>query len=453
MHQPMVRHLFVLLGHKSPSFNKARKHHCCGPFVILQVVKQRLTVSIGELVKLPKESGVYFFIGLDKKTGEDIILYIGRATNLRTRVQSYFNGDLLEKRGPLVASMIPETVRIDYQTTDSVLESVVLEPYLIKKYQPAHNTRDKSDRSFVYLVITKEEYPRLLVKRQREIIEGTLKEPVKYAFGPFSSRTVLDSALKIIRKIFPYYSRRQSYDEKSNVYQQIGLAPGVGMNKEEYMKNIGHIKLFFEGKKKRIISELEKQMMGYAEKMEFEKAEEIKRRLFALSHIRDVSLITDDRRQTEDRDTRIEAYDVAHLQGKFAVGVMTVLYGENPDKQEYRKFKIKSFDGIDDNRALHELLERRFRHTGWEFPQLIVADGSVAQRRTVERFLVENNLEHIKVVACKKDVRHKVAEILGDAPVIAKYRQAILLSNSEAHRFAVEYHKQLRDKQFKKPKK
>ncbi len=415
-------------------------------------MKQRHTVALDELVKLPKESGVYFFVGIDTQTGDDVILYIGRATNLRTRVQSYFNGDLLDKRGPLVAAMINETVRIDYQTTDSVLESVVLEPYLIKKYQPAHNTRDKSDRSFVYLIITKEEFPRLLVKRQREIIEGTVKEPIKYAFGPFSSRTTLDSALKIIRKIFPYYSRKLSYDERSNVYQQIGLAPGVGMSQKEYMKNIGHIKLFFEGKKKRIISELEKQMMMYAEKQEFEKADVIKRRLFALSHIRDVSLITDDQKQTGTRDVRIEAYDVAHLQGKFAVGVMTVLYGENPDKQEYRKFKIKSFDGIDDNRALNELLVRRFGHPEWDFPALIVADGSVAQRRTVERFLIEHNLEHIKVVACKKDAGHKVAEILGDTPVIEKYRKSILLSNSEAHRFAVEYHKQLRDKQFKKPK-
>ena len=408
------------------------------------MASERPRTTPDKLSEIPQEPGVYFF--MNRRGG---ILYIGRATNLRSRVRSYFAGDLLEKRGELVASMIPETDHVQWQTTESVLEAIVLEPYLIKKHQPPHNTKDKSDRSFVYLIITKDEFPRLLVKRQREVVEGRVNEPIRFAYGPFSSRHTLESALKIIRKIFPFHTyvrKNQSYESKSNVYQQIGWAPRDSMTKEEYNDNIRHIRMFFEGKKKRVVAELEREMLKYAERMEFEKAEKVKRQLYALQHIRDVSLISDERNQDGPSGIRIEAYDVAHIQGKHAVGVMTVLFGRDPEKNEYRKFRIKSFDGIDDNRALAELLERRFRHTEWEFPQLIVADGSVAQKRTVERFLLDNNLEKIRVVACKKNKNHRVAEILGDTNVIEKYRQAILLANSEAHRFAVEYHTYIRDR-------
>lgn len=403
-------------------------------------VKRPVTTP-NDLSRLPQNSGVYFFLD---QAGN--IMYVGKATNLRTRVRSYFAGDMLEKRGPLIADMIPLISRIEWQETDSALEALVLEAHLIKKHQPPRNSDGKSDRSFVYLIITREPFPRLLIKRQREILEGKVREPIRFSFGPFTSRHTLEQALKIIRKIFPYYSRRQSYDEKSNIYQQIGLAPGTGMTETEYEQNIQHIKLFFEGKKRRVLKELEKQMMQYAETEQFEKAEEIKRRIFALNHIRDVSLISDDTKHVQNTGMRVEAYDVAHTQGKYAVGVMTVLYDGEPDKKEYRKFRVKSFDGVDDNRALNELLERRFRHAEWEMPQLIVADGSVAQKGTVERFLEKNTIDTIRVVACKKDERHRVAEILGDSAVVKKYRSAILLANSEAHRFAVEYHQQLRDK-------
>ena len=422
--------------------------------------------KVSELSAIPQTSGVYFFLG--KRNGSKAsILYVGKATNLRSRVRSYFAGDLLEKRGPLVASMLELTKSIGWLETDSVLEALVTEAHFIKKYQPVHNTDQKSDKSFVYLIITKEAFPRLLIKREREIfdkVNGEAKEgglgqkkvvePIKYSFGPFTSRHTLEQALKIIRKIFPFYSKKHSYDAKSNVYQQIGLAPGTGMGEKEYMKNIKHIKLFFEGKKKRIVGELEKSMMQYAKAENFEKAEEIKRRLYALQHIRDVALTLDDAKHSQNTGYRVEAYDVAHLQGKHAVGVMTVLYDGHINKNEYRKFKIKSFSGIDDNRALQELLERRFAHREWEMPKLIVADGSVAQKGTVSRFLREQGLDKgIKVVACRKDEHHKVAEILGESAVVQKHRTAILLANSEAHRFAISYHKQVRSKAFIKKKK
>ena len=404
-------------------------------------MKQRPRIARDCLADMPTQSGVYFFLN-----ARGNILYIGKATNLRSRVQSYFAGDIYAKRGPLIGEMVDLVSYVEYHPTDSALEALVLEAHLIKKHQPPYNTDGKSDRSFVYLVVTREAFPRLLIKRQREILEGKVKEPIRFSFGPFSSRHTLEQALKIIRKIFPFYTRVRSYNEQSNVYEQMGLSPGLGMSKQEYERNIQHIKLFFEGKKKQVIIRLEKQMQEYAHHLEFEKASEVKQRIFALNHIRDVALISDDSKHPHWSGVRIEAYDVAHTQGRHAVGVMTVLYDGEVEKKDYRKFKIKSFDGIDDNRALRELLERRFAHAEWEYPQLIVADGSVAQKGTVERYLAEIGQNDILVVACKKDQRHRVAEILGDSKIVQKYRQAILLANSEAHRFALDYHQQQRDK-------
>lgn len=404
-------------------------------------------VTVNKILQLPVLSGIYYFLD-----DQGAIMYIGKATNLRSRVRSYFAGDMLEKRGPLIDEMIQHISHVAWQETDSALEALVLEAHLIKQHQPPRNSDGKSDRSFVYLIITREPFPRLLIKRHHDIVTGHVTEKIAYSFGPFSSRQTLEQALKIIRKIFPYYSRQYSYEEKSNLYQQMGLAPGTGMNRQEYKKNIQHIKLFFEGKKKRVVTQLQRQMMDYADRQEFEKADEIKKRIFALQHIRDVSLISDDAKHITHDGFRIEAYDVAHLAGTYAVGVMVVLYDGEPDKNEYRKFRIKSFDGIDDNRSLRELLERRLKHTEWEYPQLAVADGSVAQKKTVESCFQEYQIS-CHVVACKKDTSHKVAEILGDRAVIQKYRSQILLANSEAHRFTIEYHKQIREKQYRGKKK
>ncbi len=119
-----------------------------------------------DIEKLPKKPGVYFFIG---KEGE--ILYIGKATNLKSRVQSYLSSGIFQKRGPLIEKMVSISEKIDFTETDSVLEALILEANLIKKYQPKYNTREKSDKSFVYLIITAEEIPRLLIKREKDFLE------------------------------------------------------------------------------------------------------------------------------------------------------------------------------------------------------------------------------------------------------------------------------------------
>jgi len=129
------------------------------------------------------------------------------------------------------------------------------------------------------------------------------------------------------------------------------------------------------------------------------------------------------------------------------VGTMVVLENGQVNKNEYRKFKIRTQSGANDTGALTEVLERRFNHPEWRFPDVVVIDGSTAQINTAIKVLKENNL-NIKIVAVTKDDRHKAKEIKGDASIIKKYKREILLANNEAHRFAISYHKQMRNKNF-----
>jgi excinuclease ABC subunit C len=396
--------------------------------------------------KLPDTPGVYFFMD---ENGD--ILYIGKATSLRARVRSYFSHDIASTRGPKIVTMIKKMTDVRWRTTDSVLEALLLEAQLIKKHQPPYNTDEKDDKSFYFVVITKEQFPRVLLVRGRDM-QKKADYKVKYTFGPFPQGGSLKEALKIVRKIFPYRDVCKPLSDKFCFNAQIGLCPGVcggEMNALEYAKTIRNIKLFFEGKKSLIIKTLEKEMGKYAKELNFEKAREVKKTLFALSHIYDVSLLRKDVAYLDLGDSfRIEAYDVAHLSGKDVVGVMTVLENGLPNKNEYRQFKL-SIERNNDVKNLEEILMRRLKHTEWRMPDLIVVDGFDLQIN-VARMVLDNFGMNIPVVGVVKDTHHNPKGILGDNNLAEKYHDTILLANSEAHRFAIAFHRKRRAKSFLK---
>jgi len=146
---------------------------------------------------------------------------------------------------------------------------------------------------------------------------------------------------------------------------------------------------------------------------------------------------------------RIEAYDIAHMGGKNMVGVMVVVEDGEVNKNEYRKFKIRTQNDANDTGALREVLERRLAHTEWAYPALIVVDGGVAQINIAKKVL--NSIKSsISIVSVLKDEKHKPKAIMGDDKMGLKYKKEILLANSEAHRFAIAYHKKTRNKNFLK---
>ena len=381
--------------------------------------------------KLPDAPGVYFF-----KRGKNI-LYIGKATSLKDRVKSYFVRDILLTRSPLIGKMLEEAEKIEFIETDSVLEALILEANEIKKHQPPANSRDKDDKSYLYLTITKEDFPKVVITRG----SGT--------YGPFPHSSELKEALKIIRRIFPFRDEKCKITPKLKpcFNAQLGLCPGPcagRISKAEYRKTIRNIKLFFEGKKTMLIKSLEKEMKILAKEHKFEEAEKIKRQLFALNHIQDIALIKQDLGfRIQDIAMRIEAFDIAHISGTNTVGVMTVVENGEVNKSQYRKFKIR-VDKNDDVNNLKEVLTRRFNHPEWRSPDLIVVDGGIGQLNVAQK------LTDIPVVAVTKDERHKAKEIIPESRILnPESKRAILLANAEAHRFAINYHRLLRSKGFR----
>ena len=374
-----------------------------------------------KLDHLPDTPGVYFF----KKGSE--ILYVGKATSLSDRVKSYFLKDILVTRGPKIQKMLEEANSVGFTQTDSVLEALILEANEIKKYQPIYNSREKDDKSYNFVTITDEDFPKIFITRG----SGD--------YGPYPHSGELREALKIIRKIFPFRDNKCKLIGKPCFNAQIGLCPGpcaLWISKKDYRKIIRHIKLFFKGKKENVIKNLEKEMKVLAKGQKFEKAGEIKKKIFALDHIQDIALI---KQEINSNGYRIEAYDIAHLSGKEVVGVMTVVEDGEINRSQYRKFKITA-DKNDDTKNLKEILSRRFNHLEWRLPDLVVVDGGKAQINAAKSIVGE-----VPVVSVVKDERHKAKEILKGRTL----ERAILLANAEAHRFAIDYHRKLRGKGFR----
>lgn len=399
-------------------------------------------------IEIPKKPGVYFF-----KKGEDI-LYIGKATNLAHRTNSYLQKNLMETRGPLIVKMVEDANILEWIETDSALEALILESFLIKQHQPEYNTKEKDNKSYNYVVITHEKFPRIFTVRQRVLstLESKKETQPLHVFGPFPNGKQLIIALRIIRKIFPFYSKKTGQNYSAEFYKQLGLIPGA-TDKESatlYNENINYIALFFKGKKKTLIKELEKRMMQLAKDLKFEQANVVKKQIRSLQHIHDIALLKHDFEVTPYLQTfRMEAYDIAHMHGDAMVGVMTVYSGVEIDNREHRVFNIQSVDSSNDTAALYETISRRLNHTEWTYPNIIIVDGGIAQKRVIEKALREHELD-ISVVAVVKDERHKAQKLLGQKKIVEKYYREIVALNAESHRFAIKQHKRKRDNNFLK---
>ncbi len=379
---------------------------------------------------LPKEPGVYFF-----KQGKEI-LYIGKATSLRDRTRSYFADDVIHTRGSRIVDMVSLADSLEFEATDSVLEALIKEANLIKRYEPKYNIKEKDNKSYSYVCITKDALPKIVVERGRTISFADNKT-YDAVYGPFPSQQKLFVALKIIRKIFPFVTDKTG----SKLYAQIGLEPDMNKDNffEIYKKNIRNIKLFFQGKKSALIKTLEKDMMMYAKKMQFERAQQVKHQIFALEHINDVALIDDEKTNT-DIAFRIEAFDIAHMKGTNSVGVMTVMENGHVNKSAYRKFILRNTPKGDDLKGLIEIMTRRFKHTEWPTPNLIVIDGGKTHLKTAQSACDAYGISS-KVISVVKDDKHKAKDILGDSKIPSQLKKEVILLNSEAHRFAIEFYR------------
>lgn len=395
---------------------------------------------------LPDAPGVYIFRDYRGRP-----LYIGRATSLGDRVKSYFARDLIDARGPRIVDMVTKAQSLTHEETGSVLEAVLLESRLIKKYQPYYNVDERDDKSAQYVVITDEDWPRVFLTRARDFEqaerEGTLPYPVRERFGPFTETGLIKESLRILRKLFPFRDKKAADPRHEEFYRVLGQSPQRSDKGAQtaYLRTIRYLTLFFEGKSVRVRDLVEREMKRNAKAMRFEEAAGNRKLLYALNHINDIALIKRNAagsRQGTGPSYRIEAYDVAHLAGSHVVGSMAVSLDGQLAPSEYRKFKI-SRDVNNDLAGLAEILSRRLNHSEWQYPDLIVVDGNEMHKRTAEAVLKARRIG-ISVAAVTKDERHRAARLIGPPELVSAHKTEIIAVNAEAHRFAIRYHRQRR---------
>jgi excinuclease ABC subunit C len=418
-----------------------------------------------KLKNLPNSPGIYLFYN-----NKNDLIYVGKATNLKTRVASYFrNIQYLISNIPSrpIEEMIHEVKNIKYKTTDSVLEAIILESLYIKKYQPKYNVLGRDDKSWNYVVITNDKYPRVETIREHELKGSKLQAPsYKNIYGPYPGLKTRE-ALKILRRLFKF-STCQPNQKHPCLYRQMNECSGVCTDEitpaDYKQKVIRPLKLFLQGKKERVIKNLEKAMAVASRNQEFEEAGRLRNQINSLRRFQDVALINNDfyshplslspsgrgRNPTpllrkeglgEVEKYRIEGYDISNISGASAVGSMVVFTNGEPDKSQYRKFKIRTITQANDVGMLKEVLKRRFKND-WPLPQLILIDGGLPQVNTAKDVLHGLNLS-IPIIGIAKGPDRKKNEIVGVIPPVTSLKTLIAVRD-EAHRFAVAYHRKLR---------
>lgn len=415
------------------------------------------TVDSSFFSQLPSSPGVYAF-----SDPKGHFLYIGKSIHIKNRIKQHYQASL---EGQKQALFIPQTKNLTYYPVNSDLESLLLEARLIRLYTPLFNAISKDDKTNLYIEITKEDYPRVLVTRK-----SALKHKYQ-AFGPFTSSQNTRLLLKIARRIFKFCQTppKEGRTGRPCFYYHLNLCSGacVGkVTKTDYQKTIGLLKRFLNGQTVAVIKSLTKEINKSAKEENFLKAAEYKKQLESLLSARnnirlfggfiEGSPQTDKQLkrlvevlQTVDidiRPDRIECYDMATFQQVDTVGSMVVANLGVPDKSQYRKFKIRNLKGGDPHN-MAEVIRRRFLHDDWPSPDLVILDGGKTQL-SIAGSLIPKGIPYIglakkeETIIVPKDGSYQSISLLKEDPAI-KLLQTI---RDEAHRFANTYHKKVRSK-------
>jgi excinuclease ABC subunit C len=397
--------------------------------------------------ELPAKPGVYFMKDADGK-----LLYIGKATSLKTRVGSYFTRPADQR----IASMVTKIRAIDYEVTPTTIEALILEANLIKHRQPPYNVMEKDDKSWVYLAFTKEDFPQPVLIRGHELARMPKKGFLK-TFGPFRSASSVRASLDTLRKSFPWTTCKPGRS-RACFYRHLRLCPGVctgEIGRKEYRVIIARLMQFFEGKRVAVVKGMQRAMRTAAKARRYEDAAELRDRLYALEHIRDIAVLKNEdlpMARSVDLFGRIEGYDISNIGGKQAVGSMVVFEDGEPAKKEYRGFGIKWVQGSNDVAMMEEVLYRRFLNK-WRKPDLLLIDGGLGQLNAARSALRRHGLD-ISMVGIAKGPNRDKDELVfdrGDAELtrlVTAFKPVLLRVRDEAHRFAISFHRRKRGKKF-----
>ncbi|MDP1709328.1 MAG: GIY-YIG nuclease family protein [Candidatus Komeilibacteria bacterium] len=352
--------------------------------------------------KLPPHPGIYIF---KDKTGS--ILYVGKAKNLRTRVRSYFNKT--NEFSLAKQDMMRRIVAIETEPAATENEALILEAMWIKKHKPPYNIVLKDDKDYSFIKIDyAEEYPTVAVVRR---LARPMLGRARY-FGPFTSSYILNENLRFLRRIFPYRKKNKALTKfETDLLQKRSIGP-VPQNEAEYLDMIKRLEKIINGQTASVKRGLKKIMQTLSRQKQYETAAKVRNQIKWLDIFTNRQKIVSAKEYLEqsislstslselqtvlglkELPQRIEGYDISNIQGQHSVGSMVVFTNAEPDKNEYRKFKIKTVKGANDVASLAEVLKRRFAHTGWPKPDLILLDGGKGQLSTVLQALFSRHPE------------------------------------------------------------
>ena len=418
---------------------------------MIESLKQKLT-------KLPVQPGVYFH-----KNSDGEIIYVGKAAVLRNRVRQYFQNS---KKDTKTAALVAEIADTDWIVVDTEMDALFLEAEMIKRYMPKWNILLRDDKSVSYVRINmNDEIPYVSFTR------NPLDDKATY-IGPFYGKVAVEKALRIMRKIFPYYVK--PYNGNKTLDTDLGLTPGIEVGKstaKDYKRNLRKLIRYLEGDGKKMLHDLEKTMHDEALKGNYELAAEARDQLFGLRELRKKIVFSDKEfldissdqalKQLQDLlglkkpPRRIEGYDISHQSGENTVGSMVVFINGAAVRSEYRKFKIRTSRN-DDLKSMREILTRRLRHKNWDYPDLIILDGGATQVGAVLPLVEEYNIPVIgrdKSGDHSKSAKVKIVTSTGNTIELSgssHIARLIARVDEESHRFAITYHTLLKRKSMLK---
>ncbi len=432
----------------------------------------------------PAKPGIYLFYNKNKE-----LIYVGKATSLKSRIRSYF-ADFTTRftsveitSGSLrpIETLIHEVSNVKWIITDSVLEAIILEANYIKKFQPKYNVLGKDDKSWNYLYLTNDQFPTLKTIRNHEL--NKIKEPIAKSkerekeqrakikdikqatkdiralniWGPFPGLNIKET-FKILRKLFNYSDCKPG-QKKPCFYNQIeqclGVCTGEITAPKYKQKVIKPLSNFLSGRKDKVILDLAKAMKVASREEEYEEAGRIRDQIKNLKKIKDIALLNDSFFKPESTLTtkspltfnKIEGYDISNLGATGKVGSLVTFINGVPDKKNYKKFKIKKVQGQSDVDCLAEVLQRRFQHHDWQYPDLILVDGGKPQISTTQKTIKNLQITIPIVGIAKGQDRKKNQFFITDQRIsswVKENKKLLIQVRDEAHRFAIKYQRQLR---------
>ena len=382
-----------------------------------------------KLKELPRSAGVYFH---KSKTGE--IIYVGKAAVLKNRVRQYFQStrDMDVKTRALVAE-IEDT---DWVETESEIDALFLESEMVKRYMPRFNILLRDDKSQLFVRIDmKSQWPTVSFTR------NPIDDGAEY-FGPYYNGFAVKKALRYLRKVFPYYTKPPKDGSRPDLDAHIGLSPRPGMSAEEYKSGLRQLIRYFEGGRKAIIRDIEKEMHLAAKLQDFENAARARNKINDLRELQRRIMFGDREFLDISKDkalgdlvelfalpktpVRIEGYDISHMGGTNVVASMVVFTNGVSDRANYRKFKTR-LERNDDYANMQEVLTRRFSEKNvksWGVPNLILIDGGKGQLDAAIKALETYDI-HIPIISIAK----REEEVIIDAQ-----RSSIDVSHLEKYR-------------------